>query len=68
MRSNQITATGLRIKPEKSFLRLDQPFNDAVRTKKKSAVASVLLRKELSAELARRTAAKILADRRLRDG
>jgi hypothetical protein len=50
----------IKIKPEKSFLRLDQPFNDAVRSKKKSAVTSVLLRKELSGKLARRTATKIL--------
>jgi hypothetical protein len=61
VRSNQTTATGLRIKPEKSFLRLDKPFNDAVRSKKKSAVTNVLLRKELSGELARRTATKILS-------
>jgi hypothetical protein len=61
VRSNQTTATGLRIKPEKSFLRLDKPFNDAVRSKKKSAVTNVLLRKELSGELACRTATKILS-------
>jgi len=60
------TGTGrrIKIKPEKGFHRLDKPFNDAVRAKKKSAVTNVLLRKELSGELARRTAKKVLADRR----
>jgi hypothetical protein len=59
------TATGtgrrIKIKPEKGFLRLDKPFNDAVRAKKKSAVTNVLLRKELSGELAQRTATEILS-------
>ena len=56
------TATGRRvkIKPEKRFDRLDKPFNDAVRDKKKSAVTNVLLRKELPGELASRTAKKVL--------
>jgi hypothetical protein len=58
------TGSPIKIKPEKRFLRLDKSFNDAVRAKKKSAVTSVLLRKELSGELARRTATKVLADRR----
>jgi hypothetical protein len=66
MRNDEIrgaaTGTGrrIKIKPEKRFLRLDKPFNDAVRGKKKVAVTNVLLRKELSGELAERTAAKIL--------
>ena len=54
------TATGIRIKPDKKFFRLDEPFNDAVRSGKKSAVTSVLLRADLSADNARRTAKKIL--------
>jgi hypothetical protein len=72
MRNDEIrgaaTGTGrrIKIKPEKRFLRLDKPFNDAVRGKKKSAVTNVLLRKELSGELAERTATKILCDRRPR--
>jgi hypothetical protein len=58
------TETGrrIKIKPEKGFLRLDKPFNDAVRAKKKSAVTNVLLRKELSGELAQRTATEILSN------
>jgi hypothetical protein len=57
------TGTGrrIKIKPEKCFLRLEKPFNDAVRAKKKSAVTNVLLRKELAGELAGRTATKILS-------
>jgi hypothetical protein len=55
------TGRRIKIKPEKRFLRLDKPFNDAVRAKKKSAVTNVLLRKELSGELAHRTATKILS-------
>lgn len=58
----QIGATGIRIKPEKSFLRLDQPFNDAVRAKKLSAITSVLLRADLPGKVAGQMAAKILAD------
>lgn len=56
------TGTGrqIKIKPEKRFDRLDKPFNDAVRAKKKSAVTNVLLRKELSGDLASRTAKKVL--------
>ena len=60
---NKISATGLRIKPEKNFRRLDKPFNDAVRSKKASAVGEVLLRVPLAADNARRTAKKVLADR-----
>ena len=64
--SNEIraipTGTGrkIKIKPEKRFDRLDKPFNDAVRAKKKSSVTNVLLRKELPGELAARTAKKVL--------
>ena len=53
----------IKIKPDKQFLRLDQPFNDAVRSKKASAVSNVLLRAEVPGELARRTTKKILAKR-----
>ena len=63
MRNEKISATGLRIKPEKNFRRLDKPFNDAVRSKKASAVEGVLLRVPLDGDNARRTAKKILADR-----
>ena len=61
---NKISATDLRIKPEKNFRRLDKSFNDAVRSKKASAVGEVLLRVPLAADNARRTAKKVLADRR----
>lgn len=58
--------TDIRTKSEpkgsKRFLRLDKPFNDAVRANNKSAVVDVLLRAKLSGEQARRTAEKILAD------
>ena len=60
---NKISANGLRIKPEKNFRRLDKSFNDAVRSKKASAVGEVLLRIPLDADNARRTAKKVLADR-----
>jgi hypothetical protein len=58
--------TGLRIKikPEKNFRRLDKPFNDAVRSKKTSAVGEVLLRVPLAGDNARRTAKKVIAERR----
>ena len=61
---NEISATGLRIKPDRNFRRLDKPFNDAVRSRKASAVAEVLLRVPLAGDNARRTAKKILANRR----
>ena len=56
------TGTGrqIKIKPEKRFDRLDKPFNDAVRAKKESSVTNVLLRKQLSGDLASRTAKKVL--------
>jgi len=54
------TTTGIPIEPDKKFFRLDQPFNDAVRSQKKSAVVDVLLRVPLSGDKARRTAKKIL--------
>jgi hypothetical protein len=53
----------IKIKPDKNFLRLDKSFNDAVRSKKASAVGEVLLRVPLAADNARRTAKKILATR-----
>lgn len=52
------------IKPEKRFFRLHKQFHDAVRSGKLSAVIEVLLRAQLSGDRARRTAEKILADRR----
>ena len=51
----------IKVKPGKDFLRLDQPFNDAVRSKKASAVGEVLLRVPLTGKNARRTAKKVLA-------
>jgi hypothetical protein len=62
----EIRAAGLRIKPKNDFLRLDKPFNDAVRSRKTSAVGQVLLRVPLTGDNARRTAKKVLADRRVR--
>ena len=56
----------IKIKPDKQFGRLDRPFNDAVRSKKASAVGEVLLRVPLDGDNARRTAKKILADDRRR--
>ena len=61
---NEIIAIGLRIRPDKRFFRLDQPFNDAVRSRKTSAIMNVLLRAQLPGELALRTAEKILLDQR----
>ena len=57
------TGREIKVKPDKSFCRLDKPFNDAVRSKKASAVGEVLLRVPISGDKARRTAKKILADR-----
>jgi hypothetical protein len=64
-RKEKISATGLPIKPkpDKKVRRLDKPFNDAVRSKKASAVGEVLLRVPLAPDNARRTAKKVLADR-----
>jgi hypothetical protein len=61
-----ISATGrrIKIKPDKNFRRLDKSFNDAVRSKKASAVGEVLLRVPLAGDNARRTAKKVLADRK----
>ena len=56
----------IKIKPDKQFRRLDKPFNDAVRSKKASAVEEVLLRVPLAGDNARRTAKKVLADRQRR--
>lgn len=61
---NKISATGPRKKPAKKVRRLDKPFNDAVRSRKASAVEEVLLRVPLAGDNARRTARKVLADRR----
>jgi hypothetical protein len=63
---NEITVSGLRITPDKRFFRLDESFNDAVRSRKTSAIMNVLLRAQLPGELALRTAEKILLDRRRR--
>jgi len=54
----------IKIKPGRRFLRFDRLFNDAVRSKRRSAIVEVLLRVQLSADNARRTAEKILAERR----
>jgi len=56
----------IKIKPDKNFLRLDIPFNDAVRSEKASAIAGVLIQAELSGKDARRTAEKILDEQRRR--
>jgi hypothetical protein len=58
------TGRRIKIKPEKNFRRLDKSFNDAVRSKKASAVGEVLLRVPLAGDNARRTAKKVLADRK----
>jgi hypothetical protein len=57
------TGRRIKIKPDKNFRRLDKSFNDAVRSKKASAVGEVLLRVPLAGDNARRTAKKVLADR-----
>ena len=54
----------IKVKPDKDFLRLDIPFNDAVRSKKASAITGVLIQAELSGKDARRTAEKILDEQR----
>jgi hypothetical protein len=58
------TGRRIKIKPDKNFRRLDKSFNDAVRSKKASAVGEVLLRVPLAGDNARRTAKKVLADRK----
>jgi len=50
------------IRPGRRFLRFDRLFNDAVRSKKYSAIVEVLLRVQVPADNARRTAEKILAE------
>jgi hypothetical protein len=68
--SGDITNTDLRatagVTADKRFLRLHKPFHGAVQSNKLSAIVEVLLRAQLSGDLARRTAEKILADRRRR--
>ena len=59
---NEIGMAGLRITPEKRFFRLDRLFNDAVRSRKRSAIIEVLLRVPLAGVNARRTARKVLAE------
>jgi hypothetical protein len=49
-----------KMRPGKPFLRFDRPFNDAVRSKKRSAIIEVLLRLQLPGDEARRTAERIL--------
>ena len=51
----------IKIKPARRFLRFDRLFNDAVRSKRRSAIVEVLLRVQLSADNARRTAEKARA-------
>jgi hypothetical protein len=50
------------IKPGWRFFRFDWLFNDAVRSKKRSKLIEVLLRLQLPADRARRTADKILPE------
>jgi hypothetical protein len=57
----EIISAELRASADKHFRRLDKAFGDAVRSRKRSAITEVLLRAQLSEELARRTAEKILA-------
>ena len=51
-----------KIRPGRHFLRFDRLFSDAVRSEKRSAIVEVLLRVQLSADNARRTAEKVLAE------
>ena len=60
----EIMSAELRARADKRFRRLDKAFGDAVRSEKRSAIVEVLLRVQLSADKARRTAEKILAERR----
>jgi hypothetical protein len=60
----QIINGGIRATADKRFLRLHKAFRDAVRSGKRSEIIDVLLRAELSGDSARRTAKKILADRK----
>jgi len=53
----------IKIKPSRRFLRFDRLFNDAVRSKRRSAIIEVLLRVPVSADKARRTARRILTER-----
>jgi hypothetical protein len=57
----EIISAELRARGGKRSRRLDKAFGDAVRSEKRSAITEVLLRAQLSEELARRTAEKILA-------
>jgi hypothetical protein len=66
MYNTEVSVAGLRLRPGKQFFRLDRPFNDAVRSGKASAIAEVLLRVPLDGDKARRTAERILAERRRR--
>jgi hypothetical protein len=52
----------IKIRPGRGFLRFDRMWSDAVRSGKRSAIVEVLLRLQLSADNARRTAQKILAE------
>jgi hypothetical protein len=52
----------LPLKPGRRFLRFDRLFNDAVRSKKRSKLIEVLLRLQVPADTARRTADKILRE------
>lgn len=54
----------IKIRPDRRFLRLDRLFDEAVRSGDQSAIVEVLLLLQLSVDTARRTADKILAERR----
>ena len=62
--SDEIINAGKGVPVDKRFPRLHKAFHDAVRTRRKSAIVQVLLQAQLSGDLARRTADKILADQR----
>ncbi len=57
----EIIRAELRARADKRFRRLDKEFGDAVRSRRRSAITEVLQRAQLSEDLARRTAERILA-------
>jgi len=61
---NETLNGDIRPVPDKRFLRFHKAFGDAVRSRSRSAIVEVLLCAQLSGDRARRTAEKILADRR----
>ena len=64
MRDYVITA-GIQTRADNRFLRFHKAFEDAVSSRKLSAIVEVLLRAQVSGDRARRTAEKILADQQL---